>query len=143
MRRRNLNKGITLIALVITIIVLLILAGVSIAVLTGEDGILAKAKLAKERSEQAEQEENDILKQYEELLGTYGKELPENTLDTEAGTIVRMPNKWYTTTPNEVETSEGNVVIPSKRIANVYATSDGKGNTIPVPYGFYYIFHFC
>ncbi len=41
-QRKNLNKGITLIALVITIIVLLILAGVSIATLTGEDGILAK-----------------------------------------------------------------------------------------------------
>ena len=131
--------GITLIALVITIIVLLILAGVSIAILTGEDGILAKAKLAKERSEQAEQEENEVLKQYEELLGTYGKELPENTIDTEAGTIVKMPNGWYTTTPNEVETKEGNVEIPSKKIANVYATSDGKGNTIPVPYGFYYV----
>ena len=37
------NKGITLIALVITIIVLLILAGISIAMLTGENGILTKA----------------------------------------------------------------------------------------------------
>ena len=37
------NKGITLIALVITIIVLLILAGVSIAMLTGENGILNQA----------------------------------------------------------------------------------------------------
>ena len=35
--RKKLNKGITLIALVITIIVLLILAGVSIAMLTGEN----------------------------------------------------------------------------------------------------------
>ena len=41
MRREQ--KGITLIALVITIIVLLILAGVSIAMLTGENGILTKA----------------------------------------------------------------------------------------------------
>lgn len=38
------NKGITLIALVVTIIVLLILAGVSIAMLTGENGILNRAK---------------------------------------------------------------------------------------------------
>ena len=43
-------KGITLIALVITIIVLLILAAVSIAVLTGENGILTKANVAKERT---------------------------------------------------------------------------------------------
>lgn len=51
---RNLNKrlnkkerGITLIALVITIIVLLILAGVSIAFLTGDNGILTQAKISK------------------------------------------------------------------------------------------------
>ena len=42
------NKGITLIALVITIIVLLILAGVTIATLTGDNGILTKASQAKE-----------------------------------------------------------------------------------------------
>lgn len=40
-------KGITLIALVITIIVLLILAGVTIATLTGENGILTNSKQAK------------------------------------------------------------------------------------------------
>ena len=40
------NKGITLIALVITIIVLLILAGVSIAMLTGQNGILNQATTA-------------------------------------------------------------------------------------------------
>ena len=40
------NKGITLIALVITIIVLLILAGVSIAMLTGNNGILSQATKA-------------------------------------------------------------------------------------------------
>ena len=42
-------KGITLIALVITIVVLLILAGVSIAMLTGKNGILNKASTAKEK----------------------------------------------------------------------------------------------
>ncbi len=38
------NKGITLIALVITIIILLILAGVAIRTITGEDGLLRKNK---------------------------------------------------------------------------------------------------
>ena len=38
------NKGITLIALVVTIIVLLILAGVTIATLTGKNGLLRKSK---------------------------------------------------------------------------------------------------
>ena len=55
------NKGITLIALVITIIILLILAGVSIAMLTGNNGILTQAKNAKENTEVAkEQEEKDL-----------------------------------------------------------------------------------
>ena len=40
------NKGITLIALVVTIIILLILAGITIATLTGENGLFARAKQA-------------------------------------------------------------------------------------------------
>ena len=52
------NKGITLIALVITIIVLLILAGVSITAIIGEDGIITKAKIAKEETEKAADKEN-------------------------------------------------------------------------------------
>ena len=51
------NKGITLIALVITIIVLLILAAVSIATLTGENGILTRAQDAKTNTEIAEEKE--------------------------------------------------------------------------------------
>lgn len=48
------NNGITLIALVITIIVLLILAGVSIAMLGGTNGILGKASEAKEKNSVSE-----------------------------------------------------------------------------------------
>ena len=44
---KNNNKGITLVALVITIIVLLILAGVTIAALSGDNGILTRGKQAK------------------------------------------------------------------------------------------------
>ena len=51
------NKGITLIALVITIIVLLILAGVSIAMLTGSNGILTQAGNAKTETIKGEVEE--------------------------------------------------------------------------------------
>ena len=51
------NKGITLIALVITIIVLLILAGITIASLSGENGILARAKEARDKTEIATIEE--------------------------------------------------------------------------------------
>ena len=52
------NKGITLVALVVTIVVLLILAGVSINLVLGNNGIIAKAKDAKTKS--AEASENDL-----------------------------------------------------------------------------------
>ena len=58
-------KGITLIALVITIIVLLILAGVSIAILTGENGILTRAQEAKTKTEQSGDDELRKLTQAE------------------------------------------------------------------------------
>ena len=56
MKKAN-ERGITLIALVITIIVLIILASVSIAMLTGDNGILKKAITAKEKTIEAEDEE--------------------------------------------------------------------------------------
>ena len=51
------NKGITLIALVITIIVLLILAGVSIMTLAGDNGLLTRTANAKEKTKRAELQE--------------------------------------------------------------------------------------
>ena len=54
---KNANKGITLIALVITIIVLLILAGISIATLTGENGILTQANNSKTQAGVGEEKE--------------------------------------------------------------------------------------
>ena len=50
------NKGITLIALVITIIVLLILAGVTINTLFGQNGIMQKANKAKIENEKKRKE---------------------------------------------------------------------------------------
>ena len=44
------NKGVTLIALAVTIVVMLILAGVTISVLNGENGIVKQAQKAKEES---------------------------------------------------------------------------------------------
>ena len=67
MKSKN-NKGITLIALVITIIVLLILAGVSIAMLTGQNGILTQAARAKEETENAAANEANILSNYEDAI---------------------------------------------------------------------------
>ncbi len=70
MKQSRKNKGITLIALVITIIVLLILAGVSIVTLTGENGILTQAEKAKTETNHANLEEQVKLA----FLGSYGKD---------------------------------------------------------------------
>ena len=53
----NKERGITLIALVITIVILLILAGVSIAMLTGNNGILTQAQKAKNETEASRESE--------------------------------------------------------------------------------------
>ena len=70
--RRNNNlktkNGITLIALVITIIVLLILAGVCIATITGENGLLERTRIAKEKTDQAQAKENNELSNYENVI---------------------------------------------------------------------------
>ena len=68
MNRKTNNRGITLIALVITIIVLLILAGVSISMLTGENGILTQANKAKRATEEAAKEENTKLSSIEDYM---------------------------------------------------------------------------
>ena len=61
MKKTKESRGITLIALVITIIILLILAGVTIATLTGENGILTQAQNAKRETTKAEAEEQFAL----------------------------------------------------------------------------------
>ena len=61
------NKGITLVALVMTIIILLILAGITISTLT-ETGLLKKTQEAKERTNEAiQKEENEIEKLEKEI----------------------------------------------------------------------------
>ena len=74
------NRGITLIALVITIIILIILAGIAIAILTGENGLFSRAKQAKQNTEEAQNLENTILGEYEnkiEQLTDYKNEKDE------------------------------------------------------------------
>lgn len=76
MKEKTKNKGITLIALVITIIVLLILAGVTIATLTGDNGILNQAGKAKDKTIEAE----SIERVQVEVAGSYGL---DGTIDKE------------------------------------------------------------
>ena len=95
------ENGITLIALVITIIVLLILAGVALATLTGDSGILSNAEKAKEDTLKANAKEKVQIAIMEHKIGKYseGKTLKEYleaagaTDVTEAGTKGTMD--WY------------------------------------------------
>ena len=75
------NKGITLIALVVTIVVLIILAGVSISMLTGENGIVTQAQNAKEETEIGKEKEMVTLAV--SSLKAQGYETGENMLTSE------------------------------------------------------------
>ena len=87
------NRGITLIALVITIIVLLILAGVSIAMLTGENGILTQAQRAKNETENAQANEENILSEYEKYINATEN---GNTMYTDKnGKTAIIPKGFY------------------------------------------------
>ena len=92
-RRKN-NKGITLIALVITIIVLLILAGVTIAALSGDNGILTRAKEAKQKTEQAQKDEEENLQEITDTMNRvegYNRSKKVNSPKVVTGMI---PIKW-------------------------------------------------
>ena len=67
----NSSKGITLIALVVTIIILIILSGISISMLTGQNGILTRAAEAKEKTEKAQAEEQSTLSELESQMNNY------------------------------------------------------------------------
>lgn len=60
-RQESKEKGITLVALVITIIVLLILAGVTLSTLVGDNGIITKAQEAKQNMANASAEEQQLI----------------------------------------------------------------------------------
>ena len=86
-------KGITLIALVITIIVLLILAGVSISMLTGENGILTQAQRAKNETKNAQVNEENTLMSYEQYINASQS---GNTVFTDDnGKVAIIPKGFY------------------------------------------------
>ena len=136
------EKGITLIALVVTIIVLIILAGVSINLVLGENGIVNKAQKAKENMELAQIEEE---KELNELYAQLEAESPENKINkanapklltgmtpikfemptaTAMGTVVQTTAKdtdWYEYGTTYDETND----TTTKRWANAQ-TEDGS-----------------
>lgn len=100
------NKGITLIALVITIIVLLILAGVAISMLSGDNGILNKAKQAKDATRGGEVQETVAL----EAANNAGAEYLGGTKKTRPQVISELHANGKLTDA-EVATLEENDVI--------------------------------
>ena len=84
----NKSRGITLIALVVTIIILLILAGISISMLTGQNGILNRAQEAKEKTQVANEKEAIGLATMDALTegnGTITKEILTKTMKSYLG----------------------------------------------------------
>ena len=110
-------KGITLIALVITIIVLLILAGVTIATLTGDNGILNQAGKAKDKTTEAE----SIERVQVEVAGSYGI---DGTIDKE------QLNKNLKNINGLIY--NGNALSDSNKIANLPATVTLNGYDIVI-----------
>ena len=128
--KKDASKGITLIALIITIVVLLILAGVSIAMLTGENGILKQASRAKE--------ETIIGSEKEKIALGYNAVKSEKLSkgDLQAVQATELENELEKNGDNEVKvTGEGTltVTMPSGNVytidANGKITSAGKDNS--------------
>ena len=147
------QKAITLIALVITIIVLLILAAVSIATLTGENGILTQANNAKTKTTEAQVNEEiklaynsvqtdslingwDINKKAEELQKELQKEDSSATVTVD-GTTLKISYKNYETTISENGTI--GEIAKAKIAINQFSISGTKVTNITPPTGFVHV----
>ena len=112
------KEGITLIALVITVIVLLILAAISITMLTGDNSILKRAVDAKERTERAEIIESAKT----ELLGDIAENRGGNIKKTQ---LVAVLNKYF----KNIESNAIPDEISNKNDIEL-TTLDGKYNIL-------------
>ena len=131
------RKGITLIALVITIIVLLILAGVSIAMLTGQNGILTQAQKAKTTTDNKSAEEKvklavmaarsqsedaslDLEKLTTEVTTNYGGQVDGGAFPA----TVTIDGKSFTVD------SDGNVTSKDSETAGKVTIIEGDGKSV-------------
>ena len=135
-------KGITLVALVITIVVLLILAGVSINTVLGDDGIIKKAKEAAEATRRASAEEDmnrlvleyQLAKSDENFEDFLQEKINEGRIngatDNGDGTITitkKVEGKDYTVTVKKPSSSAQSIKIKGKRVV---ANEDGTGENL-------------
>lgn len=132
------KKGITLVALVVTIVILLILAGISISTLTNT-GIFEKAKDAREKSEVAEKQQSETLDSYEKELNKYtsdnleeniGVKFEKNTeLHDKNGSKIIVPAGFKVVNTDDLTVEKGIVVEDSKGNQYVWipcTTEDSK-----------------
>ena len=139
------NKGITIITLAVTIIVLIILAGVSINMLVGDNGIITKAQQARENIELAQVEEQTSLNHlYTDMtneieIGTEGEVL-ESFIEFKRKIAEAITEKGIQTSEaDSSDTMANNIRNLNTSESSVYEIEDSEGITIPVPKGFYYV----
>ena len=110
MKKLEKKNGITLISLVITIVILLILAGISISALAGKNGLFTKVKQANKAHVEAEMKEQLTLALHDLQLEKKG----EATLDDVTQEWLNTEIKDYEPNLKEDATLEGKIVIMSK-----------------------------
>ncbi len=97
---RNKQKGITLVALVVTIVVLLILAGITITYVIGDNSIFKKAQEAKNKTEEAMQNEQEYLSNLGNTINNYtngnGETNPSTPDKLQKGELVKKDKEEYT-----------------------------------------------
>ena len=110
MINKNKDRGITLVALVITIIILLILATISIQSLTNT-GLFKNAQKAKDETQNAAENQAKTLNEYEDELNKY----ISGTVEERKDPIKEVANKVLSTTDNtELQDAYGNkIVVPA------------------------------
>ena len=124
------EKGITLIALVVTIVVLLILAGVSVNAIFSENGIIKRAKDAQNKMDQAA--ENDQ-KGINELSNWLDSKINGNSGGNTTGGNTTGGDD--TSTTQKISTLVGKVVDKNTKAEDAY------GNKITIPKGFKVVAH--
>ena len=141
------NKGVTLIALAVTIVVMLILAGVTISVLNGENGIVKQAQKAKEESKIKELKEKV-------RIDIAGKRVENINGELRVSVLKEILDKYFDNVPVETQiTSETELKAKEEygkyemKISDIdvgeitYETSytifkDVNGEQVPIPEGY-------
>jgi len=127
------EKGITLIALIVTIIVLLILAGVTINLALNNQGVLEKAKIATREYQNAATNEEKNLEELGNIIGKYIKKEgigTGTTIAKDSYPTIIVTGLIYADLDGDTSTAEGLVVSTSKGDAVVATTKMPEGYTM-------------